>query len=90
MMWIMPVSEETTSAWFSFIYLFRWEEWCMDRGRSEREIDDIDEEETEDICAGCGMERSEWKGNRGRGYTKNGQIYCCQDCAEDIECNCGK
>jgi hypothetical protein len=48
-----------------------------------------EEIESEDVCAGCGMERSEWKGNQGKGYIKDGSIYCCRDCAEDIECTCG-
>jgi hypothetical protein len=34
----------------------------------ERE-QDLDEE----VCPNCGMERSEWKGNRGRGVTKDGE-----------------
>ena len=38
---------------------------------------------------GCGMERSEWKGNNGKGYYEDGVAYCCRDCAEDIECACG-
>ncbi|MDQ3828663.1 MAG: hypothetical protein M3361_05000 [Candidatus Tectomicrobia bacterium] len=50
---------------------------------------DIDEPEMEDICAGCGTEESEWKGNPGKGYIKDGQVFCCKDCAEAIECTCG-
>jgi hypothetical protein len=60
----------------------------MARGGLEEELDDIDNRGIEGICAGCGIESSEWKGNHGRGFTKNGQVYCCRDCAEDIECNC--
>jgi hypothetical protein len=60
----------------------------MARDRSEGEVDDIDDGGIEDICAGCGVGSSEWKGNQGRGYMKNRQVYCCHDCAENIECNC--
>jgi hypothetical protein len=62
------------------------------RDRLEQEYSDLygtEEIESEDICVGCGMERSEWKGNHGQGQIKNGRIYCCRDCAEDIECTCG-
>jgi hypothetical protein len=48
--------------------------------------DDLAEE---DICAGCGAERSAWKGDEGRGYTMDGLKYCCQRCAEGFECSCG-
>lgn len=64
----------------------------MVRSKSEKENSNTfgtDEIEMEDICVGCGMESSEWKGNQGKGYSKNGRIYCCRDCAEDIECTCG-
>lgn len=60
----------------------------MASGGLEREADDVDDGGIEDICAGCGIENIEWKGNRGRGYLKNGVAYCCRDCAEGIECNC--
>jgi hypothetical protein len=53
---------------------------------NNREIDEID---FEDICVGCGTEESEWKGNHGKGYMKEGQIFCCKDCADSIECTCG-
>jgi hypothetical protein len=42
----------------------------------------------EQTCAACGMARSEWKGNSGQGYTKEGQTYCCQGCAEGSGCTC--
>jgi hypothetical protein len=55
----------------------------------DRGIDDVDDEDIEDVCAGCGMEKIEWKGNNGKGYLKNGQAYCGRDCSEGIECKCG-
>jgi hypothetical protein len=63
----------------------------MLRGTLGSSISYIDKigKDGEDVCVGCGMERSEWKGNNGGGYTKNGVNYCCIDCAEDIECECG-
>jgi len=63
----------------------------MLRDMSEGNLINIDdtEDEDEEICAGCGMERSEWKGNNGEGFTKNAIDYCCMDCAEGIECDCG-
>jgi hypothetical protein len=60
----------------------------MMRDEPEREIDSADDEIIDDICSGCGIESSAWRGNQGRGYMKNGQVYCCRDCSEDIECNC--
>jgi hypothetical protein len=60
----------------------------MSREGVEKELDDTDDWMAEDICAGCGIESSEWQGNQGKGFMKNDQLYCCRDCAEDIECNC--
>jgi hypothetical protein len=42
----------------------------------------------EEVCIGCGMHKSSWKGNNRGGYAKDGERYCCQDCAEGIECTC--
>lgn len=42
-----------------------------------------------EICAGCGMHKSSWEANNGKGYLKGGETYCCKDCAEGIECVCG-
>jgi hypothetical protein len=60
----------------------------MTRGIPEENNRDTDELEMEDICVGCGTEESEWKGNQGKGYMKEGQVFCCKDCAEGIECTC--
>jgi hypothetical protein len=57
--------------------------------RPEENNRDVDELEMEEICVGCGTEESEWKGNQGKGYMKNKQVFCCKDCAEEIECICG-
>lgn len=57
----------------------------------EEEEEEIDEEEmdrAEDDCPNCGMARSEWKGNSGKGYTKDGETYCCRGCAEGTGCTC--
>jgi hypothetical protein len=55
----------------------------------DSEVFDAYEIDLEDICGGCGVESSAWKGNQGKGYIKNGCLYCCRDCADDIECTCG-
>jgi hypothetical protein len=47
-----------------------------------------DLEELEDLCTGCGFNRSEWKGNKGQGYISGGEFYCCKSCANDIGCMC--
>jgi hypothetical protein len=80
------------------------EERAMARGRSDKDRDmeemeeeELDEEEldeTEDMedmgetCPGCGMDRSEWKGNMGQGVPKDGETYCCQGCADGVDCTC--
>lgn len=38
-------------------------------------------------CPGCGMPKNEWPGE---GYAHEGQIYCCQGCAEGTGCTCAK
>ncbi len=38
--------------------------------------------------ARCGVERSVWQGNKGKGYTRHGATYCCHECAEGFECSC--
>jgi len=40
------------------------------------------------VCAACGMERKVWRGNEGQGYRMDGELYCCQGCAEDTGCTC--
>ncbi len=36
-------------------------------------------------CPGCGMIKNEWPGE---GYTHEGEIHCCQGCAEGKGCTC--
>jgi hypothetical protein len=38
-------------------------------------------------CPECGMERQDWVGD-GYSSSKDGQIYCCQGCAEGTGCIC--
>jgi hypothetical protein len=39
-------------------------------------------------CAGCHMPRNQWQGNGGQGVGQNGQMYCCQGCANNSGCTC--
>jgi len=56
---------------------------------NDTESEDMDEDDVGDVCVGCGMESDEWEGNDGKGYDKDGQPYCCKECAGGIECSCG-
>jgi hypothetical protein len=59
----------------------------MSADMEETEIDEeIDLEPTS--CARCGMEKQDWRGNQGRGYPNEGDVYCCKGCAEDTGCTC--
>ncbi len=40
-------------------------------------------------CSKCGLPKSQWTGNNGQGYTKDGQAYCCEGCADNTGCTCG-
>jgi hypothetical protein len=42
----------------------------------------------EEGCARCGLEPQAWQGSNGKGYTKGGTWYCCQLCADELECPC--
>ena len=42
----------------------------------------------EEVCPGCGLAQQSWKGNKGKGYPRGGERYCCQPCADEIECAC--
>jgi hypothetical protein len=44
--------------------------------------------EDEQRCPGCGMESQDWKGSGGRGFNAEGELYCCQGCAEGSGCMC--
>jgi len=39
-------------------------------------------------CPNCGMSKSMWTENKGQGYTKDGETYCCRGCAEGTGCTC--
>jgi hypothetical protein len=41
-----------------------------------------------DTCPSCGMEKSSWKGNGGEGVDKDGQMHCCQGCADNGPSGC--
>jgi hypothetical protein len=58
------------------------------RDRAEEGSGAADEEELEEVCPGCGLGRSAWQGNGGRGYPTDGGPHCCQACAEGIDCTC--
>jgi hypothetical protein len=34
------------------------------------------------------MEKSSWKGNGGEGVEKDGQMHCCQGCADNGTSGC--
>jgi hypothetical protein len=61
-------------------------------GADEAEMRDAegaaDAEGLEEVCPGCGLERSAWQGNGGRGYPADGGSHCCRACAEGIDCTC--
>jgi hypothetical protein len=42
----------------------------------------------EEVCPGCGLEQHSWKGNKGKGYPRGGERYCCRPCADELECAC--
>ncbi len=42
----------------------------------------------ETTCAECGMPQANWGGD-GQGYAADGEVYCCQGCAEGTGCTCG-
>jgi hypothetical protein len=41
-----------------------------------------------ETCPNCNMPQSGWKANGGQGYEKNGQRYCCRNCADGATCTC--
>jgi hypothetical protein len=44
----------------------------MASNRSGREEEREDADEMEEVCPGCGMDRSAWQGNAGEGDNENG------------------
>lgn len=39
-----------------------------------------------DLCARCDMEQSDWEALSG--VEKDGELYCCDDCAQNLGCVC--
>ena len=39
-------------------------------------------------CPKCGMQQTEWLGSDREGFTRDGQVFCCQGCAEGSGCTC--
>jgi hypothetical protein len=39
-------------------------------------------------CPNCGMPKSQWIRNDGRGVSREGTFYCCEGCAVDNRCTC--
>ena len=39
-------------------------------------------------CDVCGMPARDWKGNNGRGVSREGEIFCCEGCAFGGPCIC--
>jgi hypothetical protein len=42
----------------------------------------------ETSCPNCGMSKSEWMRNDGRGVSREGLVYCCEGCAVKNQCTC--
>ena len=48
-----------------------------------------DEEADEKLCSRCGAPESQWIGFENKGFVGgNGELYCCQTCAEGGTCDC--
>lgn len=60
----------------------------MKEYKDQQERDEKMQEQME--CPGCGMLQDQWRAYRGEGYLApdDGEIYCCQGCAEDMGCVC--
>ena len=41
-------------------------------------------------CANCGISDGEWLENDGQGYRQGDATYCCQECAEQLDCACAE
>jgi len=40
------------------------------------------------VCAQCGIRKSQWGDNSGRGFEKEYLGYCCEGCSESTGCTC--
>jgi hypothetical protein len=69
------------------IHIPWWSNLIM-RNHHNAALTDAYWEEVKRICAGCGIHKICWRENNGEGYSKDEEIYCCRDCAEEIECIC--
>ncbi len=49
-----------------------------------------DKNQEEKVCPGCGMKKNEWKGNKGRGFEGDDDVYCCKGCSEGSGCTCAE
>jgi hypothetical protein len=57
----------------------------MKSATSRSEVPQIQATPKHAYCPGCGMFQSDWPG---QGHTRDGLAYCCQDCAEGVQCSC--
>jgi len=39
-------------------------------------------------CPGCDIEQSQWSALDGKGHLRDGEAYCCRDCAQQLGCIC--
>lgn len=37
------------------------------------------------VCAGCDRPKSQWSE---QGHIKEGQVFCCKGCADNVGCTC--
>lgn len=44
--------------------------------------------EEKQTCAQCEITRKGWGDNSGRGFEKEGRVYCCEGCSEETGCTC--
>jgi len=54
--------------------------------QTERTRDTLNETD-QAICPVCGMEQGEWS-NDGKGFSRDGETYCCKGCADGTGCTC--
>ena len=52
-------------------------------------MEQIDVDEEEDACPGCGLVRTFWSVDEGRGVLgEDDEYYCCASCASGGVCDC--
>ena len=57
----------------------------MDEHKNQADTATNTEQPPHPACPKCGMIKNDWPGE---GYTHEGQIFCCQGCAEGTGCTC--